>query len=773
MSERQTRGALRRRLGTTPSLALLALAIVVLAVAGAALAASALAGDDARQQRLAFRSEGAVIAATLQVELQHEQDLELSAGAFMIGHPSATQTQLERWAQAQQVSAHYPELFGLVWIVYVPRAALPAVEQQAAAVMGSALARAVFVPLERARLPYYCLPKLGLGAAPNTPALSANPLSDDLCLVAPLDVSRDSGRALVYSVMLGNFKEMGFSSPIYNGGTTPGTVAARRRAFLGWIAMSVNPQVVLQTALRGHPHTAVVFHRSTGLGAQQLVFGAGATLRGRQQTQTIDLHNGSTLEVLGAAVQGGIFADTAALAILAGGTLVGALTGLLLFLLGTGRARAQRLVEQRTRELAQEAERSAAARDAAVEASNAKSVFVATVSHELRTPLGGVIGTTELLLASELNEEQHEYAEIIRTSSEGLLLVINDILDFSKLEAGKLALSPAGFVLGEVISEACALMLPVAEGKGISLENKLDPALPGWLYGDAPRLYQVLINLLSNAVKFTSEGGVVVRASGTPQDGSAHVRVSVEDTGIGIDEETLARLFQPFVQGDSSTAREYGGTGLGLAISANLIELMGGKIRAESTPGEGSTFWFELTLPLAEPEGREPTTRELIARGERDDEGKLTDAAPLVLVAEDNPVNQMLAARLLDKCGYRSEVVENGLEALAALEREQYAAILMDCQMPELDGYETTRELRRREQAGEHTPVIATTAHSLAGDREKCLAAGMDHYLAKPLRGYELAEVLAQALGEPAADGGSAVKSEQSATARQPRKAAS
>jgi CheY-like chemotaxis protein len=256
----------------------------------------------------------------------------------------------------------------------------------------------------------------------------------------------------------------------------------------------------------------------------------------------------------------------------------------------------------------------------------------------------------------------------------------------------------------------------------------------------------VLINLLSNAVKFTSEGRVVVHVSATAGLQSSTVRVEVRDTGIGIDEATLGRLFQPFTQADSSTARKYGGTGLGLTISRQLIEMMG-TVGARSTPGEGSTFWFEVALPLADrADQTEQTPARSTALGGRDTAGHLTDAAPLVLVAEDNPVNQMLATRQLDGDGYRTEVVSNGREAVAATERTNYAAVLMDCEMPEMDGYEATRQIRSREIEPNHLPIIAITAHSMSGDREKCFAAGMDEDVSKPLRRIELRDALTRAI---------------------------
>jgi signal transduction histidine kinase/ActR/RegA family two-component response regulator len=389
-------------------------------------------------------------------------------------------------------------------------------------------------------------------------------------------------------------------------------------------------------------------------------------------------------------------------------------------------------------------------RDQALEASSSKSAFVATVSHELRTPLAGVIGMTELLLDTELSAEQLEYAEIVRSSGEGLLLVINDILDYSKIEAGKLELVERGFALPETVAEGCAALSVLARDKGITVDVVADRDLPQWLVGDAARLRQVVINLVSNAVKFTSSGSVSVRITAAPRVlldpvDRVRVRVEVSDTGIGIDPLTLATLFQPFTQAERSTAGAYGGTGLGLSISARLVAMMGGTIGAWSEPGDGSRFWFELPLRRADGSQNPATAgRDLFLVGAPVRPRSLPVAGPLVLVAEDNPVNQVLAVRLLEKCGYRAEIVGNGRDAVTAVERESYAAVLMDCQMPELDGYAATREIRRREADASRLPIIAMTANSMAGDREKCLEAGMDDYVSKPIDSTELREALAR-----------------------------
>jgi signal transduction histidine kinase/CheY-like chemotaxis protein len=541
-----------------------------------------------------------------------------------------------------------------------------------------------------------------------------------------------------------------------------------------------------------------------------------------------------------------------------------------------------RLLDERVRARTEELERAHAelvvARNDAVEGSRLKSEFLATMSHEIRTPINGVIGLTGLLLDTSLNEAQSRYAEGVRGAGEALLGVINDVLDFSKLEAGKVELEAVDFDPRRLIEEVADLMADTAPAKGLELVAYCYPGLPAGLRGDAGRIRQILINLAANAVKFTARGEVVIRARSLGGDGDqVTVRFEVTDTGIGIAPEDQQRLFEPFSQADASTTRRYGGTGLGLAISRRLAEAMGGEMGLDSQPGQGSTFWFAISLGQSAVVERPPeridhlrgqrvlvvddnkTTRSILQaqlsgwdmRPDRAEDGRsalkrlrhavaigrphavallamgvdgmdgldvarqisadpalastrlvlltsgvhVEDAtahnagvqacltkpvrhaqlhdtlvdllapadpsgppAPVpqpgppvmarlrghVLVAEDNDLNQMVAEGILAKLGYQVDLVANGMEAVEAVSVTAYTAVLMDCHMPDMDGFQATAEIRRMEGAGRHTPVIAVTARALVADRDRCLAAGMDDYLSKPVDPLAVEKVLSR-----------------------------
>jgi CheY-like chemotaxis protein/two-component sensor histidine kinase len=373
------------------------------------------------------------------------------------------------------------------------------------------------------------------------------------------------------------------------------------------------------------------------------------------------------------------------------------------------------------------------------QAAAAKDAFVANMSHELRTPMNAVLGMAHLLGTTQLSKEQARYLEMIRASGQSLLGILNDILDFSKMQAGKVALHPVRFKLDDVMQALASIMSVSAGDKKLALRMVVEPDVPRMLVGDALRLQQVLVNLAGNAIKFTERGEVSVRVqrmSSVP----LMLRFSVRDTGIGMNQEQLARLFSPFTQGDLSITRRFGGTGLGLVISRNLIEMMGGTIEVESEPGKGAEFRFTLQLTAAD--------------GDETPGAPAAPASPAldgvrILLVEDNPINQNVARGILEQAHAVVAVADNGQLALELLRTHDFDLVLMDVQMPVMDGFTATQKIRN--ELGLTLPVIAMTAGVMESEREQCMRAGMDDFIAKPIDVEQMFATLARYAGRRAA----------------------
>jgi PAS domain S-box-containing protein len=435
----------------------------------------------------------------------------------------------------------------------------------------------------------------------------------------------------------------------------------------------------------------------------------------------------------------------------------------------TARKAGEQRLKDSAQELEQKNEELEKALSAAREATRMKSRFLANMSHEIRTPMNGVLGMTDFLIGTDLTLEQQEYAQAIKRSADSLLALINDILDLSRIEAGKLRLDRAEFSLESAISETASMFALQARAKGLEFISAIGPGLPERAVGDPGRLRQVLMNLLGNAIKFTMRGQVALRVEMVNQTrDTMQLRFTVHDSGIGIPTGEQGRLFDTFTQVDESNTRKYGGTGLGLAISKQLVELLGGEIGVESEPEKGSKFWFTANFgkstrsvasapavakldlkvrPTPAPaatlvKSQTGTAQRAETPAQTPEQSSPMLGSMRILLAEDNEINQRITLRLLQKLGLAADAVVNGREAVEALEKRKYDLVLMDCQMPDMDGFEATAMIRSREGKSRHQTICALTANAMDGDRERCLAAGMDDYISKPVGLEKLREAL-------------------------------
>ena len=693
-----------------------------------------------RREETFFDERVAEAQAAIRLRMTAYTDA-LRGGTSFIGAAAAMDR--EQWrvfAESLQLPKRYPGINGLGVILSVPPDGLAA-WRDLARVPGEPEPNVMPFPASTPRPgdPQYLITYLE-GNVGATAPIGRN-IGTDPSRRAAAEQARDSGEPQINQRIPGSRDTERRSGlilymPFYAKGAKLATVADRRAAHLGWVYAQVYPDVFLNGVLG-----------PLGQALRVDFFESGGLDRGRLMYSSVEMADGplpafervTDLELAGQHFQlgwrrGPKFpeADKSSALLAAASCALATLllAGLVVSLQSTGR-RANRIAEERTVELKASEERYRHARDAALESSRLKSEFLSNMSHEIRTPMNAIVGMSGLIAGTQLDPAQREMLRVVQDGADQLLVVIDDILDFSRVEAGKLRLDANPFDLTETIRSTVALLAPRAAQKKITLETDLALGAASSLVGDAGRIRQILTNLLGNAIKFTDRGKVRVAATVMHESPDrVLVRLSVQDTGIGIAPAVQRRLFQPFTQADGSTTRTYGGSGLGLAISRQLAELMGGTIGVESELGHGSTFWVQLEL-----------ARHHDAPPASDPFPPATGLKPLrLLVVEDDPTNQLVAQMLLTRMGHTVDIAPDGPTALARLEKNRYDAVFMDCQMPGFDGFETTRRIRSGKLAGipANIPIIALTAYATSEARASCLESGMTDHVSKPILPEEI-----------------------------------